>query len=101
MQTKMDELGVSFFDAQGQMLPLGDIIGTLQSSFVGLTDEQRQNALVTLFGQNALSGMMALVNAGQGELDGLTESLVNSDGAAKEMADTMQDNLAGDRKSVV
>ena len=95
MQTKMDELGVSFFDAQGKMLPLGDIIGLLQSSFVGLTDEQRQNALVTLFGQNALSGMMALVNAGQGELDGLTESLTNSDGAAKEMADTMQDNLAG------
>lgn len=93
MIEKMDQLGLSFYDAEGQMKPLADQIGMLQNAFKGLTPEQQQNALVTLYGQESLSGMMALVAKGPKALSKLTDSLKDSSGAAAEMAETMQDNL--------
>ena len=95
MQQKMDELGLSFFDGEGKMLSLSDMTAMLQDKLSGLTQEERNNALVTIFGQESLSGMLALMQAGSGRVDELTESYLNCDGAAAEMADTMQNNLKG------
>lgn len=91
----MNQLGFNAYDSQGKMLPLKDIVGNLSTSMNGLTDEQKQNAIVTMFGQEAMSGMLALIDAGPDELGALTTSLEDSDGAAKKMADTMQDNAKG------
>ncbi|MHA3998767.1 phage tail tape measure protein [Lactococcus cremoris] len=93
MQAKMDELGLSFYDSEGKMKPLKDQIGMLKDAFKGLTPEQQQNALVTLYGQESLSGMLALIDKGPDKLGKLTDSLKNSDGAADKMAKTMQDNM--------
>ena len=93
MQAKMDELGLSFYDSEGKMKPLKDQIGMLKDAFKGLTPEQQQNALVTLYGQESLSGMLALIDKGPDKLGKLTDSLKNSDGAADKMARTMQDNM--------
>lgn len=93
MKAKMDELGVSFYDSEGKMKPLKDQVGMLKNAFKGLTPEQKQNALVTLYGQESLSGMMALIDKGPNKLGSLTKSLENSDGAADKMAKTMQDNM--------
>ena len=95
MLTKMSELGLSFYDAQGNMLPLNGIIEQLETNMAGLTQEQRNNALVTLFGQESLSGMLALMERGPEELRALTESFEDCDGAAAEMAETMLDNTKG------
>lgn len=91
-QDAMEELGITYFDAQGKMKPFGTILGDLQKSMKGLSDEQRAATLKTLFGQTALSGMMAMVGEAPGKYDEFTESLNNSAGAADEMARTMQDN---------
>lgn len=96
MIAKMDELGLSFYNADGQMKSLSEMISMLQTNMEGLTDEQKQNALVTLFGQEALSGMMVLMEAGPEQIDALTDSYRNCDGAAASMAETMMDNLGGD-----
>ena len=95
MLAKMKELGLSFYDAQGNMLPLNGIIEQLETNMAGLTQEQRNNALVTLFGQESLSGMLALMERGPEELRALTESFEDCDGAAAEMAETMLDNTSG------
>lgn len=95
MQEVMDELGISFYDSEGKMKSLSEQVGMLQKATEGMTDEQRNNYLVTLYGQEALSGMLALINAGEGSLQELTAAYENSDGAAQAAADTMQDNLAG------
>lgn len=95
MYTKMEALGLSFYDSSGNMLSLVDIVAQLEDKMSGLTQEQRNNALVTLFGQESLSGMLALIQRGPEELQALTEQLENADGAAANMADTMLDNTAG------
>lgn len=100
MRDKMDELGISFYDAQGNMLPLEKQVAILQNKFKGLTQEEQNNALVTLYGQESLSGMLALIEAGPDKLNELTTSFENADGAAAEMAATMRDNLAGDVESL-
>lgn len=95
MKEAMDELGISFYDSEGKMKSLSEQVGMLRKATEGMTDEQRNNYLVTLYGQEALSGMLALINTGEDSLKELTAAYENSDGAAQKAADTMQDNLAG------
>lgn len=95
MNEIMDKFGLSFFDAQGKMLPLNGIVKQLETSLGGLTEKQRNHALVTLFGQESLSGMLALMSRGSDELIDLTKSFENVDGAAANMAEVMMDNTSG------
>lgn len=91
----MAELGVEFYDSNGKMKSLTEIIKTLQEHTKGLTDETKNQALAQIFGTEALSGMLALVNRGADELDNMTKSFEDADGAASKMADTMLDNTSG------
>ena len=91
----MEDLGISFYDNEGKMKSLTEIIAMLQDATKDLTDEQEQNALTTLFGTESLSGMVALINRGSGELNDMTKSFEDCDGAASDMADTMLDNTKG------
>lgn len=91
----MEELGFNAYDSSGKMLSLKDIVGNLQTSLSGLTEEQQQQAIATIFGQESMSGMLALIAAGPAELERLTKSFKNADGAAKDMANTMMDNTKG------
>lgn len=91
----MEELGVSFYDSNGKMKSLADQVDMLKDAMTGMTDEQKNQYLVTLYGQEALSGMLALINEGGDSLTELTNSFKNCDGAASEAAAVMQDNFAG------
>lgn len=96
----MEDLGISFYDNEGKMKSLTEIIGMLQDATKDLTDEQEQNALTTLFGTESLSGMVALINRGSDDLSDLTKSFEKCDGSASDMADTMLDNTAGALESL-
>lgn len=91
----MENLGISFYDNEGKMKSLTEMISMLQNATANLTDEQEQNALTTLFGTESLSGMVALINRGSGDLADMTKSFEDCDGAAQDMADTMLDNTKG------
>ena len=58
---ELKRLGVSITDQQGNMKPLSQIIGELKSGMEGMTSAQKGAALATIFGTEAVSGMMALV----------------------------------------
>lgn len=88
----MKAIGLEVFDATGKMLPFKDVIGAVTESTKNLTQEEKVNALATIFGREAVSGMMVLIEKGPAKFDKLTKSFKDSDGAAKKMATTMQDN---------
>lgn len=90
----MEQLGFNAFDSNGKMISLSEIINNLQKSTAGLTDEQKQNAIATIFGQEAMSGMLTLMDAGGDQINTLADGLKNADGAASKMAKTMQDNTS-------
>jgi TP901 family phage tail tape measure protein len=91
----MEQLGIRVTDASGKMLPFQQIIAILHEKFSGLSQAQRIQAAATIFGAEAMSGMLALIEAGPEKLGALTSEFQNSSGAAQQMADIMTDNLAG------
>lgn len=95
MAAVMNDLGISFYDSEGKMKSLTEIVAMLESSMAGLSDEEKQYALTTLFGTESLSGMLALIDGGSSKLSELTKSFESCDGSAKEMANTMLDNTKG------
>ena len=92
---KMEQLGFSATDADGNFKPLNQIVGELSTSMEGMTEAQKLSTLSTIFGTEAASGMMILLQAGQEELQGMTKELENSAGASAEAAAQMKDNLTG------
>ena len=58
-------------------------------------DALKAQTAATLAGKTGLSGLLAIVNASEEDFDKLTNAVNNSEGAAHDMAVTMQDNLAG------
>lgn len=93
--TAMEELGLKFFDAAGGFVGIDEVAQQLQRSLGGLNDEQRQAALTTLFGSDAVRAATLLMDAGA---DGVREytAAVSDMGAAERMAAILLDNLAGD-----
>lgn len=88
----MENFGFKAFDSTGKMLPLNKIIDNLTASTKNLTDEQKQQFISQVFGQEAMSGVLALMDAGGDKIRKLTTGYKDCDGAAKEMATTMKDN---------
>lgn len=93
--TAMDELGLKLTDAEGNMLPFRDVMDQLRSTFANLTAEQQAQYAATIFGQEAMSGMLAIINASEEDYNKLAKAIDNSTGAADRMAKQMQDNLKG------
>lgn len=95
MATAMEQLGVSFYDSNGKMKSLADQVDMLKGAMNGMTDEQKNYYLATLYGQEALSGMMVLINEGGDSLRGLATDYENCAGSAENAAKIMQDNFQG------
>ena len=95
MSEIMDKYKLSITDTNGQALPLADVLKQLREKFGGLSEAEQTAAASTLFGKEAMSGMLAIINASEDDFNNLTNNINNADGAAQSMADTMQDNLQG------
>lgn len=95
MANVMSEYGISISDVEGNALPLIDVLKQLREKFSGLSETEQAATASTLFGKDAMSGMLAIINASESDFDNLTQNIYNADGAAQAMADTMQDNLQG------
>ena len=91
----MDKYGLSLTNADGTMKPLGEVMGELREKFGGLSESEQAQAAATLFGQEAMSGMLAIINASDSDYKNLTDSIYNAEGAAQKMADVQLDNLSG------
>jgi|GEM_PF-4717156 len=94
-QKVMAQLGFNAFDASGNMVPLHEMIGRLDASTKKLSNKERAAAITKIFGQEAMSGMLALMEQGPERLRSLTDELYNSQGAAEEMAKTRLDSTQG------
>uniref|UniRef100_UPI003F4925B4 phage tail tape measure protein n=1 Tax=Arthrobacter silvisoli TaxID=2291022 RepID=UPI003F4925B4 len=92
---KMNELGFSAFDADGNIKSLDAIAGNLQASMKGLTSEQRNAAMATIFGSDAVRAANVLYEQGAQGVKDWTDK-VNDAGYAAQTAAINQDNLAGD-----
>ena len=97
---QIGKTNVAVTDAQGNFRNFSDIVADVQKATEGMTEAERLNALQGVFTADSIKAMGILTSGTKGELEGFTDELYNSSGAAQEMADTMNDNLAGDLKEL-
>lgn len=91
----LGEVTIATTNADGSMRDLSDILSDCRGAFAQLSESEQAAAAETLVGKNAMSGFLALMNAGEGDIEKLSTAIANCDGTAERMAETMQDNLAG------
>ncbi len=91
----LDALNISATNSDGTMKPLSETLKELRTKFAELDDSQKASYASSIAGTEAMSGMLAIVNASDSDFDKLTQAIANADGAAEEMADTMNNNLKG------
>lgn len=96
---KMQELGLSVYDAQGNFIGLSALAGQLQSSMGGLTQEQRNAAMATIFGSDAVRAANILYEQGADGIAKWTDT-VSESGYAADMAGKRTDNLKGDLENL-
>nr|DAX37126.1 MAG TPA: minor tail protein [Caudoviricetes sp.] len=89
----LNMLGLEVKDVQG--LSLDETLMVFRNSFKKLDKTQKAQASSMIFGKTAMSGMLAVINASDKDYEGLLDNMYKADGAAKKMADTMNDNLNG------
>lgn len=92
----MEKLGLSLTDSEGNMKSMREVMVDMRSSFAGLSEAEQTAAASTIFGKEAMSGMLAIINASEDDFNKLTNAIDNSSGAAAEMAAIRLDNLEGD-----
>ncbi len=91
----MAQLGFSAYDAQGNFIGMEALAGELQSSLGGLTQEQRNTALATMFGSDAVRGANAIYEDGAAGMARYIK-MVHDQGFATRSAAELTNNLAGD-----
>ena len=89
------DVTIATTNVDGSMRDLSDILADCRSAFGNLTESEKAQAAESLVGKNAMSGFLALMNAGEGDIEKLSSAIDSCDGSAEKMAMTMQDNLAG------
>lgn len=93
--TLMEQMDFQITNADGSMKSLDTIMQDLRAKFGGLSEAEKASAAATMFGQEAMSGMLAIINASEADYNNLKDAIYNADGAANTMSDTMINNLSG------
>ena len=99
-RAKMSEMGISLYDMDGNMRPVVDVLQDFKGKLDGLTDEQVNESLRAIFNTTDIEPFKALLTQVGETSDNLAGSISNADGACKDMADTMSNNLEGDMTSL-
>lgn len=91
----MNSLGIAAYDIHGKFVGIQAVAGQLHDKMAGLTDAQRNAALATIFGSDAIRSASVLYSLGSAGVKGYTDA-VNDSGAAGRMAAEQMNNLSGD-----
>lgn len=86
---------VAITDASGNYRDMADILADVEKATKGMSKAQKDQALSSIWGTEAMKGVNIMMETGSDKLKSLEDGIRNSDGAAKEMYDTMQNNLKG------
>lgn len=91
----MKEYGLSMTNSDGTMKTYGQVMDMLREKLGGLDEATQAQVATTIFGKEAMSGALAIINASDKDYQSLTKAIYSADGAANQMAETMLNNLNG------
>ena len=89
------EMHIQTTNADGSMRDLSAILSDCRNAFSKMSESEKAANAEALVGKNAMSGFLAIMNAGEADITKLSGAIANCDGTSERMAKTMQDNLSG------
>ena len=95
MQTYMDKYNIALVKNADGSVNLRDTMKSLRERMGSLSTTEQAAAASAIFGKEAMSGWLAIINASDADFEKLTNAIDNCDGTTQQMADTMNDNLKG------
>lgn len=95
MAATMEKYGISIKDSDGKMKSFRDVMGELRDKLGGVDEATQASAVATIFGKEAMSGWLSIINASEGDFNKLSSAIDNSEGATAKMAKTMSENAKG------
>lgn len=90
-----DQLGVSAYDADGNLRPLQDTFQDLSKAMEGMSDQEKTDLLSKMFNKTDLASINALLGTSAERWTDLSAAISDSAGSASQMAETQLDNLSG------
>ncbi|NEF52176.1 phage tail tape measure protein, partial [Staphylococcus aureus] len=72
MGNEMERLGISITDSNGKMIPMRKLLDQLREKFKHLSKDQQASSAATIFGKEAMSGALAIINASDEDYQKLT-----------------------------
>ncbi|AEE95284.1 phage tail tape measure protein [Mahella australiensis] len=86
----MKQYGLNVYDANGQLKPLPELVDLFSSKLGGMTDQQRNATLATIFGSDAIRAANIVLIEGANKWDNMSEAVNKSGGAAEVAGSKMQ-----------
>lgn len=93
---ELKKLGVSVYDAQGNMRSINDIFVDMQKGMKGMSQEQIDSVFASIFNKRDLKSARAMMASCGDSFEELEKTISNSAGACDKMYETQLDNLEGD-----
>lgn len=93
---ELKKLGVSVYDAQGNMRSINDIFVDMKKGMKGMSQAEMDSVFATIFNKNDLRAARAMMSSCGETFDDLEKTIANSAGACDQMYETQLDNLEGD-----
>lgn len=92
----LNQLGVSAYEANGDAKDFNDLVDELNGSLQGMTAEQKNNALATIFTTQGLQAFNKMTASSDATVQKFWKGIQDSSGSAAQQAATQLDNLKGD-----
>lgn len=92
----LDQLGVSAYKSNGEAKDFNDLVDELNGSLQGMTAEQKNNALATIFTTQGLQAFNKMTASSDATVQKFWKGIQDSSGSAAQQAATQLDNLQGD-----
>lgn len=92
----LNQLGVSAYEANGDAKDFNDLVDELNGSLQGMTAEQKNNALATIFTTQGLQAFNKMTASSDATVQKFWKGIQDSSGSAAQQAATQLDNLQGD-----
>ena len=92
----LDQLDVSAYKLNGEAKDFNDLVDELNGSLQGMTAEQKNNALATIFTTQGLQAFNKMTASSDATVQKFWKGIQDSSGSAAQQAATQLDNLQGD-----
>lgn len=99
-RSKIEEMGIAFYNKDGTARNLSEVLKDLCDATSDLDTAEKASIAKQIAGQEAMKGLLAIMNQGSDAYEDLENKIKNCNGTASDMATNMESGLGGSLRSM-